>query len=163
MLTPFLAVYEEGYATGLRRVTTMPSECNAFPEAADSSPDELIEVVSQSAYQEGFVDGFRDGLQALAESPGAVLASARGQTLLFTIEVVNMVSGLRQELHDFFHTLRSHRARIGDSAARLREALSRAEGVINSFPEEGTEAFLAYRWVYVQLISLIDSARRALG
>jgi hypothetical protein len=51
------------------------------------------------------VDGFRDGLQDLAESPVAVLASPWGKTSRFTIEVVNMVSVLRQELRDFFHTL----------------------------------------------------------
>ena len=33
MLNAFLAVYEKGYAAGLRRATAMPGERNAFQEA----------------------------------------------------------------------------------------------------------------------------------
>src|SRR5436190_4184682 len=131
MLNSFLAVYEKGYTSGLRRATAMPGEQNAFPGTMDYPPDELLDVASRPAYQEGFVDGFCDGLEVLVESPDAGLASPRGQTTPFTIEVMNIVTVLRQELNDFFSTSRRYSKRIEDSAVRLREALGRAEAVIN--------------------------------
>lgn len=163
MLNSFLAMYEKGYAAGLRRATAMSGEQNTFQEAVDYSSDELIEVVSRPAYQEGFADGFRDGLQVLAESPIAILASPWGKTSRFAIEVMNMVLMLRQALREFFCTVRRRRERVDDGVARLREALGRAEVVVYGFPAEGTEAFLAYRWAYEQLVSLVASARQALA
>lgn len=68
MLKSFLVTYEQGYSAGLQRATALPGERNTF-QAANSSPDELTEAVSRPAYQEGFMDGFRDGLQVLASLP----------------------------------------------------------------------------------------------
>lgn len=163
MLNSFLAVYEKGYTSGLRRATAMPGEQNAFPGAVDYPADELLDVASRPAYQEGFVDGFCDGLQVLAEHPNTGLASSSDQTSPFMIEIVNITAVLRRKLNDFFYVSRRHSDRIEDSTAQLQEALGRAEAVITSFPEEGTEAFLVSRWVYVQLVSLVKSAHQALA
>src|SRR5262249_14504822 len=99
----------------------------------------------------------------LVESPNTGLASSSGQTSPFMIEVVDITAVLRRKLNDFFYTSRRHRERIGDSAARLQEALGRAEAVIKSVTEDGTEAFLDSRWVYVQLVSVVKCAHQALA
>jgi len=163
MLKSFIDVYELGYASGLRRATALPSERNASQEILDSSPDKPTNATTRPAYQEGFVDGFCDGLKALVLRPRSASARPWGQTLRSTVDVLNMVSELQEELRNFFHVLRRRSERREDEAARLRDILVRAETLARDFPAEGTETFLEQRWTYVQFVSLVESARRALA
>jgi len=74
-----------------------------------------------------------------------------------------MVSELQEELRNFFYVLRRRSERLEYEAARLRDILVRAETLARDFPAEGTETFLEQRRTYVQFVSLVESARRALA
>ena len=64
-MNAFVDGYERGYCAGLRLATAIPGERNPA-QATDAAFDERHEVVSRPAYQHGFVDGLRDGVEVLA-------------------------------------------------------------------------------------------------
>src|SRR5262245_1708635 len=70
MMKVFLDGYEQGYSAGLRLATTLPGERND-----KHAPEVLLEdrdsIASRPAYQHGFVDGLRDGVEVLASVSNA--------------------------------------------------------------------------------------------
>jgi hypothetical protein len=70
MLRAFVDGYEQGYATGLRLATAMPDEPSPVSEA-EGSLEELTAVMCRPAYQQGFMDGLRDGSAVLASALSA--------------------------------------------------------------------------------------------
>ena len=69
---------------------------------------------------------------------------------------------LRGELQAYFHTIRRGGEDGVKAVARLRAALQTVELVLPSSPCDQVNFALEQRWGYVQLVSLIETARHEL-
>ncbi len=81
-----------------------------------------------------------------------------------TIDLLTMADSLRNELQAFYFLLRRGEGNLTMAAARLRQVLDQSEQVVATTcsPAEGVNATLEQRWGYVQLVTLIDTARHEL-
>ena len=69
---------------------------------------------------------------------------------------------LRDELQAYFHMIRRGGEEGVKAAARLRTALGKVEPLLPPGSVDQVNFTLEQRWGYVQLISLIDTARHEL-
>ena len=69
---------------------------------------------------------------------------------------------LRDELQAYFHRIRQGGEDGAKAAARLRMVLQRVEPLLPPGSVDQVNFALEQRWGYVQLISLIDTARHEL-
>jgi hypothetical protein len=69
---------------------------------------------------------------------------------------------LRDELQTYFHIIRRGGEDGAKAAARLRTALRQVESLLPPGAVNQVDLALEQRWGYVQLISLIDTARHEL-
>lgn len=69
---------------------------------------------------------------------------------------------LRNELQAYFHMIRRGGEDGTKAAARLRIALRQVESLLPPGSVDQVDLALEQRWGYVQLISLIDTARHEL-
>jgi hypothetical protein len=76
--------------------------------------------------------------------------------------LLHTVDFLRDELQAYFHLVRRGGEDGKKAAARLRTALQKVEPMLPLMPVDQVNFTLEQRWGYVQLISLIDTARREL-
>jgi hypothetical protein len=72
MMKTFLDGYEQGYSAGLRLATTLPGERHGKREP-EVNLEDRGNITSRPAYQHGFVDGLRDGVEVLVS-----VSNARG-------------------------------------------------------------------------------------
>ncbi|NOT57641.1 MAG: hypothetical protein HOP18_23800 [Deltaproteobacteria bacterium] len=73
--------------------------------------------------------------------------------------LLHEVDHLRDELQEFYHVLRRGEGDVAGAVARLRAAISRAEPMIVVPPDQVVTMALEQRWGYLQLVSLLQSAR----
>lgn len=69
---------------------------------------------------------------------------------------------LRDELQAYFHVIRCGGGKGAHAAVRLRAALRKVEPLLPAGPCDQVNLALEQRWGYVQLVSLIETARHEL-
>lgn len=79
-----------------------------------------------------------------------------------SVNLLHTVDFLRDELQAYFHIIRKGGEDGAAAAERLRTALRRVEPLLPPEETDRVGLTLEQRWGYVQLVSLIDTARHEL-
>jgi hypothetical protein len=74
-------------------------------------------------------------------------------------ELLHEVDYLRDELQEFYRGLRRGEGNVAGAVARLRAAIRRSEPLSVTPPDQVVNMALEQQWGYVQLVSLLQSAR----
>jgi hypothetical protein len=76
--------------------------------------------------------------------------------------LLQTVDFLRDELQQYYRILRRGGEDGAKAAARLRGVLRQVEPLVPAGPVEQVDSALEQRWGYVQLVSLLETARHEL-